>query len=306
MCISEKHSSVFAAVPHMAAMPHNARKVFSVLAFCSCAVSVQVHHSDHVAPRLTSSLSSQIQSGVWSYVQGLLGGLNGYSKAPAPERHFDTSECGKRHPEDLYRPVKDVLHEHEDIPGSCYFQFAAFWIGYEPTGDFRDAASSGIEFMRSNNMTCPTFAGDGKGEAITWEYEGGTLHSHKDCGYYTYDDLYFYSLGWLKNQRLNGSLMSDPAAWKALAEEECADIQRQYRFTDEESSVGKHVDSNPVINERANCAISRRCPPVTVREFKLHVYTKCLLGLAATEMAYGYSRACLLPGNHVGHGSECK
>mmetsp|Transcript_78419 Transcript_78419/g.181924 ORF Transcript_78419/g.181924 Transcript_78419/m.181924 type:complete len:294 (+) Transcript_78419:74-955(+) len=219
-------------------------------------------------------------------------------------------ECNQKHPKDLYRPVIQVLNEHPGIDGFCYFGFAAFWLGYSPVHNFLQTSRTGVLSMRQNPMTCANWSGHGSGPKQVGSFELGSFTSHIDCHYYQYDDLYYYSLGWLKNQGLDGSRMSNYTAWRELAAEECEKIRQEYHFTPEESSVGRHVDDNNRISMHSGCAwtgasLSHFCKKPTVREYKLHVYTKCLLGHAADEMAYGYMRACLLPGNVIGHGPEC-
>merc|ERR1719210_2641634 len=92
------------------------------------------------------------------------------------------------------------------------------------------------------------------------------------------DDTYCYSLGWLKNQRLDGSLMSQKESWHALAKSECQQIQDEYQFVDEEVTVGRHVMSTPVYFKKTWCSLTGGCEPITQRIHKEHVYTKCQLG----------------------------
>jgi len=235
-------------------------------------------------------------------------------------------QCGQFKPSDLVRPIREVLAEHPGVNGFCYFAGAEAWISQQaPEPDYVQSSKAAVLGMRNNVAmpgTCTMSYPEGQGPLKTAHFEGGTVSSHIDCNYYEYDDLYFYSLGWLKNQRLDGSLMSNATAWEALAREECDRLQEMFHFRDEEITMQKHGQrgDNMVILAKSQVAFSgkcqiimkmppsRTCDPITSREFASHAYGKCLLGGAAgdaAEMAYAYSRACLLPGNIIGHESAC-
>jgi len=248
--------------------------------------------------------------------------------------------CGgwRNNTEDLKRPIREVMAEHPGIDGFCYFDQAEAWISPMPDApDYLQMGADGASAMRNNAMagTCPKAMKypTGKGPLVTVTFDAGTLSTHLDCPYYVYDDLYFYSLGWLKGQRLDGSLMSNATAWEALARKECDRIQETYNFTDDEITMEKHGQSHGDKGENqyiyyksqftvtGNCLIASTaaifaggkvehvCEPITSREFASHAYGKCLLGGNAgdaAEMAYAYSRACLLPNNMIGHESECE
>lgn len=235
-------------------------------------------------------------------------------------REHHSRHCGiwkEGDPEDLKRPITDVLaenqHEGHEVPGMCYFEGAAPWITYTPPpADYTMSAESGALSMRAVDSfmgTCspPFHFETGQGPLMTAHFEGSVVSTHVDCPYYTYDDLYFYSLGWLKNQRVDCSLMSNATAWNALVETECDHLMEAYNFTDEELTFHRHIDDNPLISLQAANSWTGVGEPVTSRMFALHVYAKCLLGGAPNEMAYSCARACLLPGDPalIGHEAEC-
>lgn len=218
------------------------------------------------------------------------------------------------HPGDAYRPIPEVLKEHPGVDGYCYFEGIEVWIWYY--GKIADYESLGHELalgMREGSMAgaCSQKYTDGTGPLETATFDAGTVSSHIDCEYYHYDDLYFYSLGWLRGQRLDGSKLKNATAWEELAAQECQRLDDTYHFRPEELSIHQHGNSgdNLVFMQKSICAFSGdgNCEKVTSRDFALHVYAKCLLGIqhAAEEMAYSYMRACLTPGNVIKHGPEC-
>jgi hypothetical protein len=109
------------------------------------------------------------------------------------------------------------------------------------------------------------------------------------------DFVYCHALGWLRNQdpSIDFSLISNSAAWEALNKESCAGLQRKFRFTDQEITLGKHIDDQNWIYQGPS------------RNLVLHGYHKCLLGHGSEEMAYCATLGCLLPNNTVGHGPDC-
>jgi len=220
---------------------------------------------------------------------------------PLPPGHYESGgmECGLNHSEDLYKYIPDVLAEHPGVDGFCYFERHAPWMSYTgPTQDYVASGQAGVLGMRHNRNMCPFFPGEGKGPLVLNSYEGVTLWSHVDCMHQTGDDKYCHALGWLRNQRLDFSLMSNKTAWEELAEQECRRMNETYHFTHEETTVGKHIDDQGVIWSD---------PQLTARNLNLHAFHKCALGHAADEMAYCMTLSCLLPpGNVVGHGPWCE
>merc|ERR1719436_1784025 len=139
------------------------------------------------------------------------------------------------------------MAEHPDVDGFCYFQGSEAWIQPSPPNpDYVEMGKASTLDMRNNGMTgvCITSYPTGQGPLKTAHFDAGTVSSHIDCNYYEYDDLYFYSLGWLKNQRLDGSLMSNATAWEALAREECDSMQKKYDIKDEELTIASHGQSH--------------------------------------------------------------
>lgn len=220
-------------------------------------------------------------------------------------------ECGLNHSADLYRPIPDVLAEHPGVDGFCYFEAHAPWMGYAPPGplgitNFLTMAEELRVGMRSNPSMCPLMnpidRGMNTGPAAVMTYKGDngsiiTLHDpHVDCIHINGDVKYCHALGWLGNQ-VDTALMTDPDAWRALAETECERLNQTYKFTTEEITLGKHIDDQPKIFG----------PFGPARNLALHGYHKCLLGYGAVEMAYCADLSCLLPGtsDQIRHGPEC-
>lgn len=209
-------------------------------------------------------------------------------------------ECGLNHSKDLYRPIPTVLAEHPGVDGFCYFEFHAPWLAYteHQNLDYRVEGMQQVKHMRAQPTMCPMDPGMDKGPLVDISYLGDsdmvTLHSHLDCMHMGGDDVYCHAMGWLKNQRFDDSLMSNRTAWEELAKQECNRFQQKYRFTEDEITIGKHVDDQNWIWKGP------------ARNLVLHAYHKCLLGHGVDEMTYCQSLSCLLPGNVVGHGGWCK
>lgn len=218
---------------------------------------------------------------------------------PTEYRETGGMQCGLNHSEDLYRPIPQVLAEHPGVDGYCYWELHAPWMSYlGKTEDYVASSSTAVLTMRANPALCPNFPGAGKGPLTPISYAGVELWSHLDCLHQGGDDVYCHALGWLRNQRLDASLMANATAWEELAAQECNRMNKTYQFADSEVTMGKHLDDQRVIWSP---------PENTARNYNLHAYHKCLLGHAADEMAYCMSLSCLLPpGNVIGHGPWCQ
>jgi len=136
------------------------------------------------------------------------------------------------------------------------------------------------------------------------------MHIDQAGGNIDNDDLYCYALGWLRNQGLNESLMSDWDAWAKVASRECQKLNDEYAFTEDELTMWQHCNGWGATMWRCGCSAGFRggdCNRVSKREFAFHAYHKCLIGThaAGTEIAYCNSRACLLPNNTIGHHKDC-
>lgn len=215
--------------------------------------------------------------------------------------------CGADHSADLDRPVQHVIDEHPNFDGFCYFWSHVPWFHGTPTIHAMKNYIQGNESLQIFGG----YLGHNQGQLVTYNFDAAPpgLSSHIDAFNYAYDDPYCFSLGFLKNQGLDGSLMSDYEAWKAVGQEECRKIQAEYNFSDEEMTVADHVNYNPTISKGSECAAGlgpKGCTPVTIREYKKHAYLKCLMGDESPEMSYCYARGCLLPGNYIGHGTDCE
>jgi hypothetical protein len=242
---------------------------------------------------------------------------------------FASPKCQEDHTADMTKPMEQVISEHPDADMHCYFEKASeiytavpghdpglhFWV--HPTSpapiDYKMLASpASMAGMRSDPILCPGgWKGDGTGTPATMHYEGGSVSTHLDCLCYAYDDFYFYSLGWLRGQGLDGQLLSNATAWEEQAANECKKMKEDIQPKPEETTLLYNAEQNNIIGQKAWCSLRPECStPITIREFKLHVYTKCLMGgkrTFATEMAFGYGRGCLFKEkNMIGHGVECE
>lgn len=222
--------------------------------------------------------------------------------------------CGQAIPEELQMTIPGWQKRHPGVRSFCHFSNYGFWFPEVQASDYSlaksESASTAADTPSRTGQGCQSFGAVG-GPEVTIKFDGlsFTWNHARDCIDLT-DDPYCYSLGWLKGQNIDGTLMKNKTAWHLLAMSECQKIQDEFQFVDEEVTVGRHVESTPIYFSRTWCALTGRCPAVTRRIFKEHVYTKCQLGAdsseyAALEMAYCYYKACVLPGNRIGHSSEC-
>jgi len=208
-----------------------------------------------------------------------------------------------------------------------------FWLGAHDVDDYEEQGKMSAESW----STSENYLGEGQGPRATWSVEGSVLTSrHLDYpGCYLADDAYCWTLGWLKGQGLDGTLMSNKSAWDAVTDRECkkiGDALSSY-LPEENHTVYRHVMWNRIWPVGLNCNLINgpreparsadtidcnvvdcnmlwngnpsTCKPITKNQMREHAYRKCLFGFAATEVSYCYSRACLLNGNEIGHGSEC-
>lgn len=261
-----------------------------LLALCCISAGLAPHFTDGNAVALID-LSQRPQDHSPAFQMDKPSSYLGY-------RESGGMECGLNHSADLYKPIPQVLAEHPGVDGYCYFEFHAPWMAYnEKTRDYVATGKNAVVYMRNNPIMCPNDPGMDKGPLTDIKYLGdnGTviLHSHLDCMHMSGDDVYCHAMGWLKNQRFDDSLMSNATAWEALNEQECDRFQQTYNFSEEEITIGKHIDDQDWIWGGPQ------------RNLVLHGYHKCLLGHGAEEMAYCQSLSCLLPGNEVGHGGWC-
>jgi len=217
-----------------------------------------------------------------------------------------TSHCGNSNLAELSMPITEWRRKHQDIDAFCHFENHALWFqGAGAVTDYNQYGRACRSCYTESSCICE-YLGEGNGPSRSITYDAGTITwNHIDHCVDLIDDPYCYSLGWMKNQRLDGRLMSNYSAWKALGVAECEAIQEEFDFQPEEVTVGRHVALTPFYFKGAYCALYGNCAPITQRLHKMHVYTKCLLGDAAPEMAYCYYKGCVLPDNRIGHGSEC-
>jgi hypothetical protein len=229
--------------------------------------------------------------------------------------------CQVDHTSDMTKPLEQVMRENPGADMGCYFKKAAEIYARDPSHDgaiaywMHPSSPAPMDYkaaaLGGNTIKCADWKGDGTGEVITNAYLGGSISTHADCGFYAYDDFYFYSLGWLRGQGLDGRKLSNATAWEEQAANECKKMKEEIQPTPEETTLLYHCEQNGLIGLKVGCSLHPNCPnPITIRDFKLHVYTKCLLGgkrTFAEEMAIGYGRGCLFKEkNMIGHGVVCE
>jgi hypothetical protein len=88
--------------------------------------------------------------------------------------------------------------------------------------------------------------------------------------------------------------VQNPDLWEALSRAECQRLKSLENFDDETFTFIYHK------NDRS----------LTTRDFRAHVYGKCIMGSVTTEMIWGnFAIGCVLPQpsgiDYVGHGWEC-
>mmetsp|Transcript_47799 Transcript_47799/g.110757 ORF Transcript_47799/g.110757 Transcript_47799/m.110757 type:complete len:234 (+) Transcript_47799:73-774(+) len=196
-------------------------------------------------------------------------------------------ECGSPTWLDLWKPIPEVLAQHPNIDGYCYYsQFGAWWLADVP----RTMKSRNLSGLLASERALDYSE---VGELITLSYDNVSLTTHDMITYSGswYDIPYCHALGWLRGQRLNGSLVHDFDAWEALSAQECKRLEELQTYTPEELTFAYHFENRDL----------------TRRDFRAHVYGKCLMGSVTTEMAWcHFGIGCLKEGNYVGHGSECE
>mmetsp|Transcript_110806 Transcript_110806/g.313404 ORF Transcript_110806/g.313404 Transcript_110806/m.313404 type:complete len:269 (+) Transcript_110806:77-883(+) len=215
--------------------------------------------------------------------------------------------CNVNHWDGWEKPISQL---HKELPGVdlfCYFSTTCDWLWGPAWQHYNKDFTMNREGLKNN---FGGYLGHNRGELRVYTFDGAPpgLRSHADAANYIYDDPYCYTLGFLQNQGLDGSLISNYTAWLEVSRRECQKIQDEFNFSDMEVTLGYHIHHNPKISMGVQCAAGMGpagCRPVTRREFKLHTYQKCALGDIGGEMSYCYNRACLLPGNYIGHLAEC-
>eukprot|EP00930_Biecheleria_cincta_P047054 TRINITY_DN32553_c0_g1_i1.p1 TRINITY_DN32553_c0_g1~~TRINITY_DN32553_c0_g1_i1.p1 ORF type:complete len:312 (+),score=50.51 TRINITY_DN32553_c0_g1_i1:39-974(+) len=242
-----------------------------------------------------------------------------------PLTSFNNNEICHTNRADFSKSIVEVMRENPGKDGFCHFNASAMYILYTGSDpDYVVSATQGILGLRA-----PTYMGLNTGPPVTYHWEGETVFSHADCSHYVYDDLYGFFLGALQNQGMDTAALSDPKAWEEISRHKCEQIQAEYQFKDDELIFNDILDMNMPIFAGCYCAAGiplsaeqqadhyvtdkagyhspSDCKPVSKREFARHHYMKCVLGYknSAADIAYLHARACLLPGNIIGHFSEC-
>lgn len=242
-----------------------------------------------------------------------------------PLTYFNNNEICHTNQADFSRSIVEVMREHPDEDGYCHFNGSAMYIFYPgPNPDYAANAARGILSLR-----IPTYMGLNTGPLVTYHWEGETVSTHVDADNYALDDLYGFFLGALQNQGMDTKALFDPEALEEFSRRKCEQIQAEYQFRDDELIFKDILDMNlpilaqchcaagiplspvlalnPYVTEKAGYRSPSDCKPVRKRELARHHYMKCVLGYknSAFDLAYLHARACLLPGNRIGHLSEC-
>eukprot|EP00418_Pyrodinium_bahamense_P088538 CAMPEP_0179043990 /NCGR_PEP_ID=MMETSP0796-20121207/17444_1 /TAXON_ID=73915 /ORGANISM="Pyrodinium bahamense, Strain pbaha01" /LENGTH=224 /DNA_ID=CAMNT_0020740377 /DNA_START=125 /DNA_END=799 /DNA_ORIENTATION=+ len=208
-----------------------------------------------------------------------------------------TEECGIQNPADKAKPIVQVLTEQPDINGFCYFaQLGAPGFDYVPSlmkrgtwltglGSVEDATAVGNQPVKPSNVTLSYKDPAAPGGAVSL-----STHLLPAYGGSAYDIPYCHALGWLQGMRLDGDLVRNFTAWQELGESECQRLKRLEDFEDGQFTMDYHIKDRTL----------------TARDFRAHVYGKCLLGSVGSEMLWCYfGIGCLIGDNYVGHGREC-
>lgn len=239
------------------------------------------------------------------------GAIRGWGLSIDPADPF----CTHDHTADMHKPLAQVRAENPDADLACYFKTAAkkadtngqsIWV--EPSAPvtkdsdyyYTSGKESSLNWPRIGPPYCQhPYVGDGKGPVKIYNAYGDRLTIPGDCGSDVFDDIYFYAVGWLKGQHLDGDKLKNSTAWEALIDEECRKLKVFHQFKDEEMTLASDMADNEYIGHHiADGSLPRRIQAK-------HVYTKCLMGKVYSEAAYSYSRACLKEGNVVGHRTQC-
>ena len=148
------------------------------------------------------------------------------------------------HGKDCYRPIPEVMAEHPEEDGYCYFNWTGFWVNPLPdtNPDFEASSVSGILGLRG-----PDYHGKDQGPLITFHFDGKVITTNLDSAHYSYDDLYGYSLGYLQGQGLDSTLMKNSSQWMEISKEKCLKLQEEFNFQNESwlSLAGRSMKPRP-------------------------------------------------------------
>merc|ERR1719210_995380 len=114
---------------------------------------------------------------------------------------------------DFEKPLPQVKAEHPDIDLCCYFGFHVWWWSGPPKMNETHVFSVNDPIQGRKD---PPW-----GKAVFSDGTEVTMHIDSVSIDIDNDDLYCYSLGWLRNQGLNDSLMSIWDAWAEVTRQEC-------------------------------------------------------------------------------------
>lgn len=202
-------------------------------------------------------------------------------------------------PEELSRPIAQVMREHSDKDGYCYF-------GLNPLMSFC-YVSRKWKSMRDYQKICDyTIRIRSEDPVRTIKYDGGTIRTRNHV--FPYDDMYCHANGFFDLPR---SKITDFDWWETTSINKCDALEKEFG-----QDFGNYswVDLKDITDgeaHRLDVAFdnlpNRMQDFPTAREMRLHAAAKCALarkGLSC-DMAYCAGFGCMLDDGYVGHGDEC-
>jgi len=217
-------------------------------------------------------------------------------------------ECEIPHPEDLNKPISLVLEENPGVEGYCHFNFAFMaYLGPYYVQKINDYVITPFEAKDESYLSAGPYLGHHKGPLFTFYPESNPdgVSFYADARNYKVDIPYCYALGLLKNQGLNGMLMSDPIAWRALSMQYCDEWEQEFNLTQyrQELTVAQNMQ---FFNDNFVEPISRKTALGCSRKTAaMNAMVSCAFGDEAFELSYCYSLGCVLPDGNVGTQSDC-
>mmetsp|Transcript_62657 Transcript_62657/g.104189 ORF Transcript_62657/g.104189 Transcript_62657/m.104189 type:complete len:309 (+) Transcript_62657:77-1003(+) len=211
-------------------------------------------------------------------------------------------ECEIPHPEDLNKPISLVLEENPGVEGYCYFNFAfVAYLGPYYVQKINDYVITPFEAKDESYLSSGPYLGHHKGPLFTFYPESNPdgVSFYADARNYEVDIPYCYALGLLKNQGLNGMLMSNPTAWRALSMQYCDEWEQEFNLTQyrQELTVAQNIQFF------LDMAFDDGSP--SRKDAAMNAMVSCAFGDEAFELSYCYSLGCVLPDGNVGTQSDC-
>mmetsp|Transcript_5050 Transcript_5050/g.9310 ORF Transcript_5050/g.9310 Transcript_5050/m.9310 type:complete len:309 (-) Transcript_5050:105-1031(-) len=211
-------------------------------------------------------------------------------------------ECEIPHPEDLNKPISLVLEENPGVEGYCHFNFASVvYLGPYYVQKINDYVMTPFEVKDMSYLSAGPYLGHHKGPLFTFYPESNPdgVSFYADASNYKVDIPYCYALGLLKNQGLNGMLMSNPTAWRALSMQYCDEWEQEFNLTQyrQELTVAQNIQ---FFRDMATDDGS-----TSRKDAAMNAMVSCAFGDEAFELSYCYSLGCVLPDGNVGTQSDC-